>query len=40
VTDTLGNSLDFSSGIKMERNHGIVVTNGILHDVILKALKM
>ena len=40
VTDTLGNPLDFSSGIRMERNHGIVVTNGILHDVILKALKM
>jgi 3'(2'), 5'-bisphosphate nucleotidase len=40
VTDTLGNPLDFSSGIKMERNHGIVVTNGILHDVVLNALKM
>jgi 3'(2'), 5'-bisphosphate nucleotidase len=40
VTDTLGNALDFSSGIKMERNHGIVVSNGILHEIILKALKM
>jgi 3'(2'), 5'-bisphosphate nucleotidase len=40
VTDTLGQPLDFSSGVRMERNHGIVVTNGILHDVILKALKM
>jgi 3'(2'), 5'-bisphosphate nucleotidase len=40
VTDTLGNLLDFSSGVKMEKNHGILVTNGILHDVVLKALKM
>jgi 3'(2'), 5'-bisphosphate nucleotidase len=40
VTDIFGNPLDFSSGIKMERNHGILVTNGILHDVVLKALKM
>ncbi len=40
VTDTLGNPLDFSSGIRMERNDGILVTNGILHDVVLKALKM
>jgi len=40
VTDILGNPLDFSSGIKMEKNHGILVTNGILHDVVLNALKM
>ena len=40
VTDTLGYSLDFTSGIRMEKNHGILVTNGILHDVILKALRM
>jgi 3'(2'), 5'-bisphosphate nucleotidase len=40
VTDTLGSLLDFSSGIKMEKNHGILVTNGVLHDVVLKALKM
>jgi 3'(2'), 5'-bisphosphate nucleotidase len=40
VTDMLGKPLDFLSGIKMEHNHGIVVTNGLLHDVILKALKM
>jgi 3'(2'), 5'-bisphosphate nucleotidase len=38
VTDTLGHPLDFSCGIKMENNHGIVVSNGILHDIILKAL--
>ncbi len=40
VTDALGNPLDFSSGIKMERNHGILVTNGILHDAVLKAMRM
>ncbi|MGQ9645434.1 MAG: 3'(2'),5'-bisphosphate nucleotidase [Thermodesulfobacteriota bacterium] len=38
VTDTLGNPLDFFSGIKMEKNHGILVSNGILHEVVLKAL--
>ena len=38
VTDTLGHPLDFSSGIRMERNHGILVSNGILHDVVLKAI--
>ena len=40
VTDVLGRPLDFSSGIKMEKNHGILVTNRILHNVILEALKM
>ena len=39
VTDTLGQPLDFKSGIKMKKNHGIVVTNGILHDMVLKALE-
>jgi 3'(2'), 5'-bisphosphate nucleotidase len=38
VTDVLGHPLDFSCGIKMEKNYGIVATNGILHDVVLKAL--
>ncbi len=40
ATDTLGNPLDFSSGIRMEKNNGILVTNGVLHEVVLKALKM
>jgi len=40
VTDVLGNPLNFSCGIKMVKNHGILVTNGILHDVVLKALEM
>jgi 3'(2'), 5'-bisphosphate nucleotidase len=38
VTDVLGHPLDFSCGIKMVRNHGVVVSNGILHDLVLKAL--
>jgi 3'(2'), 5'-bisphosphate nucleotidase len=40
VTDVLGNSLDFSCGMKMEKNQGIVATNGILHEIVLDALKM
>ncbi len=38
VTDILGHLLDFSCGIKMVKSHGILVSNGILHDVVLKAL--
>ena len=40
VTDVLGRPLDFSSGIKMEKNQGVLVSNGILHEVVLKALEM
>ena len=40
VTDVLGKPLDFSCGIKMVKNHGVVVSNGILHDFVLKALGM
>ena len=40
ITDTFGQPLDFTSGIKMKKNHGVVVTNGILHDIVLEALKM
>jgi len=40
VTDTLGRPLDFSCGVKMEKNHGIVVSNGILHDLVLRVLEM
>ena len=38
VTDVLGQPLDFSCGIKMVKNRGVVVSNAILHDVVLKAL--
>jgi len=40
VTDVRGRRLDFSSGIRMENNHGILVSNGILHETVLKALEM
>jgi 3'(2'), 5'-bisphosphate nucleotidase len=39
VTDSLGRPLEFASGIRMEKNEGIVASNGILHEVVLKALK-
>src|SRR4030043_382171 len=40
VTDVLGSPLDFSCGIKMVKNDGVFVNNGILHGVILEALKL
>ena len=40
VSDALGHPLNFSCGIKMEKNYGIVVSNGFLHDQVLKALEM
>jgi 3'(2'), 5'-bisphosphate nucleotidase len=40
VTDVSGRPLDFSSGIKMEKNRGVLVSNGILHELVLKALEM
>jgi len=39
VTDAFGRPLDFTSGIKLTKNYGIVVTNGILHDQVLSALQ-
>jgi 3'(2'), 5'-bisphosphate nucleotidase len=39
VTDSLGRPLEFTSGIKMKKNEGIVASNGILHDVVLNTLK-
>jgi 3'(2'), 5'-bisphosphate nucleotidase len=38
VTDVRGRPLDFSHGIRMENNYGILVTNGLLHDIVLRAL--
>lgn len=40
VTDLRGQPLDFSRGMTLERNEGILVSNGILHEVIINALKM
>jgi 3'(2'), 5'-bisphosphate nucleotidase len=39
VTDAFGKPLDFVSGIKMEKNYGVVVSNGFLHDAVLRALR-
>jgi 3'(2'), 5'-bisphosphate nucleotidase len=38
VTDILGLPLDFSCGIELKKNHGILVSNGILHSYILNAI--
>ncbi len=39
VTDMHGNSLPFGQGKKMINNQGIVVSNGTIHDTVLKALQ-
>ena len=39
VTDILGRPLNFSCGVKMVKNHGILVSNGVLHELVLKALE-
>ena len=39
VTDCTGRPLDFSCGKGLERNRGIVATNGKLHDDVLGALR-
>lgn len=38
VTDMYGNPLDFFTASKMMDNRGVVVSNGIIHDQVLKAL--
>ena len=39
VTDMTGKPLDFFSDSKMNDNRGVVVSNGKIHDLVLKALK-
>ena len=39
VTDVLGQPLDFSLGRGLERNKGVVVTNGPLHDQVVAAVR-
>jgi 3'(2'), 5'-bisphosphate nucleotidase len=39
VTDIHGNGLDFSIGRGLEKNKGVVVTNGALHDEVLAAVQ-
>jgi 3'(2'), 5'-bisphosphate nucleotidase len=38
VSDIEGNDLDFSQGYRLERNRGVIVTNGKLHDAVLEAI--
>ncbi len=38
VTDMYGKPLDFASHSKMKDNKGVVVSNGTIHDAVLKAL--
>jgi 3'(2'), 5'-bisphosphate nucleotidase len=39
VTDMYGKPLDFASKPKMMENQGVIVSNGIIHDTVLAALK-
>ncbi len=40
VTDTRGNPLDFSCGKGLDRNRGIIATNGKVHGAVIEALKI
>ncbi len=39
ISDLQGKPLDFSAGRKLIHNRGVLATNGLLHDVALKALE-
>lgn len=39
VTDMDGKLLDFSCGVKLVNNRGIVASNGALHEHVLAALR-
>ena len=38
VTDALGKPLDFSRGLQLAANRGIVATNGPIHDEVLRVV--
>ena len=40
VTDIDGRPLDFTQGRCLERNRGIVASNGLVHDAVLQALRI
>jgi len=40
VTDILGSDLDFGQGRRLEKNRGIVASNGYVHAAILEAIKL
>jgi 3'(2'), 5'-bisphosphate nucleotidase len=39
ITDLYGNALDFKHGRALEKNRGVLATNGLLHEQVLDALK-
>ncbi len=39
VTDSSGKPLDFSIGKKLRENKGILATNGVIHEAVLRAVK-
>ena len=39
VSDFSGNPLDFTCGELLEKNTGIVATNGIIHEQVLEAIR-
>lgn len=39
VTDSLGKPLDFSIGKKLRENKGVLATNGVIHEAVLKAVR-
>ncbi len=38
VTDAFGKPLDFTHGRKLEHNRGVIATNGLIHDQVVKAV--
>lgn len=38
ITDVYGHPLDWQQGRRLERNVGVVATNGVLHDAVIQAL--
>jgi 3'(2'), 5'-bisphosphate nucleotidase len=38
VTDAVGKPLDFSQGLQLEANRGIVASNGPIHEEVLRAV--
>ena len=39
VTDLNGQELDFSAGLTLARNPGLVCTNGLLHETLLDGIR-
>ncbi len=38
MTDITGKDLDFTQGYKLQNNLGVIVTNGLVHDAVLKTI--